>query len=63
MKVWKPHPNIYDDNLVKRHDDNSAINTSNQTPCQKSLQLVWDLEFGMSFAIGFGLEGSPLSTF
>ena len=28
MKVWKYHPNTYDENLVKRHDDNSAINTS-----------------------------------
>jgi hypothetical protein len=26
MKAWKPHHNIYDDNLIKRHDDNSAIN-------------------------------------
>jgi hypothetical protein len=27
MKAWKKHPNLYDDNLVKCHDDNSAINT------------------------------------
>jgi hypothetical protein len=26
MKVWKYHPNTYDDNLEKRHDANSAIN-------------------------------------
>ena len=26
MKVWKYHPNTYDDNLEKRHDDDSAIN-------------------------------------
>jgi hypothetical protein len=25
--VEKYHPNTYDDNLVKRHDDNSAINS------------------------------------
>jgi len=27
MKAWKYRPNTYDVNLVKRHDDNSAINT------------------------------------
>ena len=27
MKVWKFRPNTYDVNLVKRHDDNSAIYT------------------------------------
>ena len=28
MKAWKYRPNTYDVNLVKRHDDNSAINSS-----------------------------------
>ena len=28
MKAWKYRPNTYDVNLVKRHDDNSAINMS-----------------------------------
>jgi len=28
MKAWKYRPNTYDVNLVKRHDDNSAINNS-----------------------------------
>ena len=27
MKAWKYRPNTYDVNLVKCHDDNSAINT------------------------------------
>jgi len=28
MEAWKYSPNTYDVNLVKRHDDNSAINSS-----------------------------------
>ena len=34
-KAWKKHPNIYDDNLVKCHDDNSAINTYNSVRNRK----------------------------
>ncbi len=30
MKAWKPHPTIYDGNLVKRDDDNSAINSASR---------------------------------
>ena len=28
MKAWLYSPNTYDVNLVKRHDDNSAINSN-----------------------------------
>ncbi len=30
MKTWKFRPNTYDVNLVKGHDDNSAINTKSR---------------------------------
>jgi len=36
MKAWKYRPNTYDVNLVKRHDDNSAINNSAKTALEQS---------------------------